>query len=500
MLLVCSGCMNISDDGTNNNSKKDTLLWAVLSAESIYPLGVTNDNFWTLVPNIFDGLVEFDENFRILPSLALSWNNPDSLTWRFYLRHGVKFHNGKDFTAEDVKYSFETFHSSFDSIVSDIIILDNYSIEFKTTEPNPGLLSRLAHTGIIYCRNGTGQPGDHALLGTGPYRLAEYEIDNYTTLERFDQYWGEKPEIRTVVFKAIEDDEGRLNALLSGAIDIAEYNIDDRIDQIIQEENITVVKFPPLSTYIIGFDMRKNGSYGFPDGMNPTADVRVRKAIYQAINITPLINGPFKGFAKPESQLISSYIFGYNPEIKRLPYNVTSSREHLAEAGYAQGFDIAMDCITEGYEYNAENCFLVAQQLSKVGIHVILNNLSSDEYNNKVVSERNTSMYLIGFGTISADGGSMYDLFIRSVGEYVGTYNSGYYSNAEVDRLGAAAAQEMNVGERLRLLQEGFSIALVDDVMVVPLFSQELLALTAKNIELKPRADLRSIVKDIRFT
>jgi peptide/nickel transport system substrate-binding protein len=171
----------------------------------------------------------------------------------------------------------------------------------------------------------------------------------------------------------------------------------------------------------------------------------------------------------------------------------------LAEAGYAQGFDIAMDCITEGYEYNAENCFLVAQQLSKVGIHVILNNLSSDEYNNKVVSERNTSMYLIGFGTISADGGSMYDLFIRSVGEYVGTYNSGYYSNAEVDRLGVAASQEMNSEERLRQLQEGFRIALVDDVMVVPLFSQELLALTAKNIEMQPRADLRSIVKDIRF-
>ncbi len=190
MLLVCSGCMNISNDDANNNSKKDTLQWGVLLKESIYPLNVTNDNFWTIVPNIFDGLVEFDENFRILPSLALSWNNPDSLTWRFYLRHGVKFHNGKDFTAEDVKYSFETFHSSFDSIVSDIIILDNYTIEFRTFEPNPGLLSRLAHAGIIYCRNGTGQPGDRALLGTGPYRLAEYEIDNYTTLERFDQVLG----------------------------------------------------------------------------------------------------------------------------------------------------------------------------------------------------------------------------------------------------------------------------------------------------------------------
>jgi peptide/nickel transport system substrate-binding protein len=496
MLLVCSGCMNISDDGTNNNTKKDTLLWGVLSAESIYPLEVTNDNYWTIIPNIFDGLVEFDENFRILPALAVSWNNPDALTWRFYLRQGVKFHNGNNFTAEDVKYSFETFHRGFDSIVSNIVIIDKYTIEFKTFEPNPGFLSRLAHNGIIFCKNVT---DDQNLVGTGPYRLADYEIDNYTTLEWFDQYWGGKPEITTVVFKAIVNEEDRLNALLSGTIDIAEYNIDDRIDQIMQEENITVVKFPPLSTYIIGFDMRENRSYGYPDGMNPTADVCVRKAIYQAINITPLITGPFQGFAQPESQFISPYIFGYNPEIERLTYNITASRQLLADAGYEQGFDIVMDCITECYEYNAENCYLITQQLSQVGIHVIMNNLSMDEFNSKVVTERNTSMYLIGYGTISADGGSMYDYFIRTIGENLGALNSGHYSNAEVDRLGAAASQEMNSEERLRLLQEGFRIALVDDVMVVPLFSQELLTLTTKNIELKPRADLRSIVKDIRF-
>jgi len=500
MLLFCSGCINISNVDNNNNLKKDTLIWGVMSAESIYPLNVTYGNFWTIIPNIFNGLVDFDENFRIIPSLAVSWNNPDNFTWRFYLRQGVKFHNGNDFTAEDVKYSFDTFHSDFDLIIKEIIIQDNYTIEFKTYEPNPGLLSRLAHTGIIYCKNVTEQPDKQSLIGTGAYRLADYEIGNYTTLERFDDYWGEKPEIKTVVFKAIEDDEERLNAVLSGTIDIAEYNIDDKIDQIMQEENITVVKYPPLSTYIIGFDMRENGSYGFPDGMNPTADLRVRKAIYQAIDIAPLINGPFKGFAQPESQIITPYIFGYNPEIERLSYNVTASKQLLAEARYEQGFDIVMDCITEGFDYNAENCYLITQQLSEVGIHVTMNNLSNDEFDKKVVSERNTSMYLVGWGTASVDGGWVYDSFIRSVGEDLGSYNSGYYSNAEVDRLGIAASKEMNSEKRLRLLQEGFRIAMVDDIVVVPLFSQDLFILTAKNIDLKPRADLRSIVKDIRFS
>lgn len=498
LLSCCSGCLIPTNSDSNNDSLKDTVVLGTLLKETIYPLRVTHDNFWTIVPNVFNSLVEFDENFRIIPALAVSWNNPDNLTWRFYLRQGVRFHNGDEFIAEDVKYSFDTTSRSFDTIIRNITIVDGYTIEFRTYKPYPGLLERLAHTGIIFSKNVAEKDGP-VLIGTGPYRLADYEMNNYTTLERFDEYWGEKPHIKTVVFKAIEDDEARLDALLSRAIDIAEYNIDERFDEIRQEQNITVVTYPPLSTYVIGFDMRQNGSYGFPDGKNPTADVRVRTAIYQAINITPLIEGPFQGLAEPESQLFTAYVFGYDPKIERLPYNLSSARQLLADAGFEQGFNITMDCITEGYPYNAENCYRITQQLSKVGIHVQMNNLSVVDYNKKVVSERNTSMYLVGWGTISVDGGWFYDLFIRSVGEDVGALNSGYYSNPEVDRLGIAASKEMIPAERLVLLQQGFRIALVDDVMVVPLFSQELLVLTANDIDLTPRADLRIVVKDMRF-
>ena len=480
--------------------QKDTLIFGVMSADSIYPLDMTDTNYWTIFPNVFNGLVEFDENFRVVPALAVSWNNPDTLSWRFFLREGVKFHNGDDFTAEDVRFSLDNMSNRFDTIIEDIIVLDSYTIIFKTFEPYPGLLERLAHVGTIYCKNSTEQSGRQGLIGTGPYRIADYEIGNYTTLEWFDDYWGEEPEVKTVVFRVIEDDEQRMNALLSGVIDVAEYNIDDTIDQLQQERNITVVAYPPLSTYIIGFDTRENGSYGYPDGMNPTADPRVRKAIYQAIDIAPLIAGPFKGFAQPASQFITHYIFGYNPTIERLPYNVTASRQLLADAGYEDGFDIVMDSITEGYDYNLENCEMIVEQLSQVGIHVTLNQLSYTEFDTQVIGERNTSMYLVGWGTISVDGGWAYDLFIRSVGENMGQLNTGYYSNAEVDRLGIAATHEMDPRERLPLLQEGFRIALVDDVVVVPLFAQELFILTAADVDLVPRADQRIVVKDIGFT
>jgi ABC-type transport system substrate-binding protein len=189
VVLFCSGCINIIDN-QDNTIKKDNLVWGVLASETIYPLNITDDNYWTIVPNIYNGLVEFDGNFRIVPMLAVSWNNPDDLTWRFNLRHGVKFHNGDNFTAMDVKNTIENMTTKYDTAIEKIIIRDDYTIEFKTYTPSPTLLYNLAYNCIIYCKNTTPEQG---LIGTGPYRLTDYELDNYTKLERFDDYWGENP-------------------------------------------------------------------------------------------------------------------------------------------------------------------------------------------------------------------------------------------------------------------------------------------------------------------
>ena len=159
-LLFCSGCINLSDNENNTDSKKDTLIFGVMSADSIYPLDMSDTNYWTIFPNVFNGLVEFDENFCVVPALAVSWNNPDALSWRFFLREGVKFHTGDDFTAEDVRFSLDNMSNSFDTIIKDIIVLDSYTIIFKTFEPYPGLLERLAHIGTIIVKTVPNNQGD----------------------------------------------------------------------------------------------------------------------------------------------------------------------------------------------------------------------------------------------------------------------------------------------------------------------------------------------------
>jgi peptide/nickel transport system substrate-binding protein len=151
VFLLCSGCLK-TPEVNDHTTKKDTLVWGILAHETINPLEITNDNYWSIIPNIYDGLVEFDVNFRIIPALALSWNNPDNLTWRFNLRQGVTFHNGDSFTAADVKYTIENMTTRYNTTIEEINILDNYTIEFKTYKPTPSLLSNFAHNCIIYSK------------------------------------------------------------------------------------------------------------------------------------------------------------------------------------------------------------------------------------------------------------------------------------------------------------------------------------------------------------
>jgi len=501
IIVGFSGCINNSNiDNGKDIKDKDILIIAVFDNLSIYPFRLNVKNQLTIKPNIYNGLVEFNEMFQIIPALSESWNNPDNLTWRFFLRENVKFHNGYNFTAEDVKYSIDEIYVHYKSFIEEVIVVNNYTIEIKTIAPYPGFLSKLAQGFVIFSKKNIEETENNWPIGTGAYKLSEYVENNYTKLERFDEYWKEKPNIKSVIFRLIEDDQERINELVSGNIDIAEYNINENIDEISKEEGIKLVKFPPLSTYIMGFDLRENGSYRFPDGENPTADLRVRKAIYYAIDIEPLINGPFRGLAIPATQFITPYIFGYNPEIERLSYDADTARDLLEEAGYGEGFDIEMDCITEMYEYNIENTRLIADQLSEIGINVTVNGMSIEEFNQKVVVEKNTSLWLVGWGTISVDGGVVYDYFIRPEGENLtGFYNSGHYINTEVERLGAEASTEIDPKKRLKLLQEGFRIAIVDDVIIVPLFSQELFVLTADYVDIQPRADLKVVVENIDF-
>ncbi|MBU0498225.1 MAG: hypothetical protein KKC68_07545 [Candidatus Thermoplasmatota archaeon] len=212
ILLILSGCITNQNNNTTTY-EKDVYIHAVITNDSIYPFRIISENILLIFTNIFDGLVEFDEFFGIQPDLADSWTNPDHYTWRFNLRHNVQFHNGDPFTAEDVKFSIEEIYISYTTIIKEVTIKDNYTIDFITYNPYPRLLQLLAQNFYVLPHQYYQNPENYWPIGTGPYQLTDYAENNYTTLEQFNNYWGEQPRIKTVVFKIIENADERVDAL-----------------------------------------------------------------------------------------------------------------------------------------------------------------------------------------------------------------------------------------------------------------------------------------------
>ena len=454
--------------------------------------------------NIFNSLVEFDESYRIVPALAETWENPDELTWRFKLRRGVLFHNGDEFNASDVEYTLNQTMTDKENVFNDLLagvdkveVIDDYTIDVVTKEATPVMLNKLVDVLILskeYQESGL----DNGPIGTGAYKLAEHKGGEYIRLIVNENYWKNKPAMETVEFRVIDNDEERIAELLAGNIDIAESLPLNQKSNLEEASGIKVVLKPSTRVIYLSFDFRSQNSYGYLDGKNPISNLLVRKAMYKAIDEQKIIDEIMEGMAVSASQFISADIFGYNPSIKRMEYDQEEARALLSEAGYEDGFQIELDCPNDRYVNDEEICKEVSRQLREIGIEVELNIQPKADFFPKVLG-RNTSFYLLGWATDTADGGEIFDYLLRTVDEDrgFGTYNNGYYSNPLVDVLAEKTAQSIDNGDRLRKMQEGFAIA-AEDVAWIPLHLEELLYGVVDGVDWKPRADVKIKVEDVR--
>jgi len=502
-LLLCvgfSGCINQAEE---DNQKQSELLTIGISDEphgffpwiDSYDVCTLGINF-----NIFNPLVEFDSSFKLFPKLAKSWNNPDNCTWRFFLRDDVTFHNGYKFTAFDVKYTIDEIKNNVTHVLRDLLteieqvnVVDEYTVDFVTYQPFPILLNKLTNIPIMSQRYQQ-ETKEQWPMGTGPYKLQENVTNDHITLVRFNDYAMGQPDITTVIFKVIPKSEDRKNALISKEIDIMEHVPETFVQEILNCSWITMKKISNPTVWYLGFDFRENSS-NFPGQKNPLTDVRVRKALYHAIdvnNITKIL----RLAAEPASQFLSPLIFGYNPVIKRLPYDLNLSRQLLREAGYEHGFNMTLDC-PEGYLLQIEISEEIVRQLSQV-VNISLNLLpTEDEYYSKLYMG-NCSIYFIGWIPATGDGGEIFDYLLRSENHPLGrgSYNFGNYSNQTVDNVTSEVSYTMNQKTRMNLMREGFKVAM-DDVACIPLYISVCNIAYPEYLEWSPRSDLSTLVEEI---
>ncbi len=356
-----------------------TFTWALEQDPSyLAPFGgVPTPNHWGN-ELIYDSLLQWDKDLNIQPALAVSYSTPDNMTYEFKLRQGVKFHNGKDFTAADVKYSFDNIlnppppgsSSVLGQVpaIASVEVIDNYTVRFHMKRPDASMLGFLAwgrYSGIapvdMYKQINPVTQG----IGTGPMKLDEYVPNDHLSFSKYADFWGKPlPYLDHLLMKVIPDEQARVAALRSGAVDGATVSADNaRV--LSADKNLIVLKSTTAAFRELQFTVKAGDN-------KPWADKRVRQAINHAINRQDIIDkvygdGQYSGFVPPgygkyplsESDLKSNYE----------KFDLNKAKQLMADAGFSNGFTLPMLSISQPADYT-QVAEVIKQHLQAIKIDV----------------------------------------------------------------------------------------------------------------------------------
>ena len=466
---------------------------------------------------VYEPLVQYDKDFNLVPALAVSWEQPDPNVWRFKLREGVKFHDGTPFNADDVVFSVKramapTSHfKAYVNGIADVKQIDDNTVEIHTAGPNPVLLRQLTNVFIMNRdwaeKNNATAPQDFAKKeetfsarnanGTGPYKLSSREVDVKTVFAENTDWWGKstKPgNVTEIVYTPIKQAATRTAALLSGEID---FVLDPPAQDLARiQQQAKVVEGNEYRTIYIGLDQKSPElKYSSVKGKNPFSDVRVREALYRAIDVDAIKKVVMRGSSSPTGTMIAPQVNGWTEALsKRVPYDPEKSKQLLKDAGYADGFDVTLDCPNNRYINDEAICQAVVGMWARVGVKASLNAMPRATYFPKVQSY-DTSAYLFGWGVPTFDALYTLQSLIRSKGQGAdGSFNYGGYSNAEVDKLIDQVKTEIDPAKRNAAIHKALEIH-ASEFGHIPLHDQVIPWAMRKDVNVVHRADNRLTVE-----
>ncbi len=465
----------------------------------------------SILSNIFDTLVRFDENIKVHPDLAESWTNPEPKVWIIKLRKGVKFHNGNAFNADDVVFTFNRIKnwkkSGFKgkvSMIDKVEKIDDYTVKFITKKAFPVFLRKLTYVNMLDKETVEGKSDEWIGLhpiGTGPYKFVLWRKGDQIKFKANPDYWAGKPKFDDLIFRVLSNNATRTAAILSGEVDIINRVPVVDVNRIKSNDKLNTFVKPGLRLIYLQMDQfREKSPYvKTSDGKNPFLDVRVRRALYYGINEDAIIKFIMKGFAAPAAQFHPDVVVGYDPTIKRVKYDPAKAKKLLAQAGYPNGFSVVLDAPNNRYINDAQIAQAVASSLAKIGIKVKVNATPKSSFFPRT-AKQDTSFFLIGWASSDGDGSSMLDGVVHSKDDVkgYGRYNNGKYSNADVDRLIEESDANMNPASRVKEMREAQQIAIVKDQSIIPLHYQVDIYASSKKIKFVPRTDSRIWAFDIK--
>ena len=419
--------------------------------------------------NVQESLVKVDRHGKLVPSLAERWHTADNKNYTFFLKKGVRFHNGRELKAADVKYCFERalnpetkhpYAKDYEA-VGDIIVKDDYTVTFALKTVNANFLQNVARAGAsIYPRETVDTMKSHP-VGTGPFRFEEWvRGDRVVLVKNGDYHVKGLPKLDRVTFRFITDPNAVLAALKAGDIDVSLFGLGpEHVQSLLKDARYQVISGDTTNDVILSMN----------NSRKPYNDVRVRRAVTYGINKPDVLKGAMFGMGK----ILGSNVDPLNPYYvdmsKAMSYDPAKAKKLLAEAGYPNGFDTVLK-VTPQYEYTVRSGQVIADNLKKSGVNVKIEQIEWSQWLSRVFREADFDLSIIGHA-------EAWDIKNYANPKYYFRYDSQKFQSL-------FSKSEVTVDDKARReVYAEMQKVLVEEAPVVWLFMHPRLAATKKGVQ-----------------
>lgn len=471
-------------DDTSASSGRTDLNFAITSEpKTLTPFNIDEYTGFTLCYQLYDRLIEIESDGTQTPGLAESWElAPDSQSITFKLRQGVKFHNGNDFNADDVVFTYDNAIASavtagVTSAMDHMEKVDDYTVKLILKEPFAAAVSCVpfAQLSIIDKETYEADPDGFARnpVGTGPYKFVNWEIGNKITLAANDDYYDGAPTIKDLTFKIILDTNTVVMAMQNGEVDICDTAPSAGRATIEADNNLTWYACPSAGSNFIIFNCSKE----------PFNDKRVRQAVAYALDKESIVVGALEGdgqvaqalMARSVPQYPEDFVSAYNEQ------NIEKAKELLAEAGYPNGFDIV--CPTMDSELFVPATEMFQDMLAQIGINVTIEKYERNVWLDKVRVQHDYQFCHMNTNASYPDADYLYPLFHSS---YIASAkNWAEANNPELDALLEQGRGESDAEKRNEIYRQIVEI-MDEECFVAPMYN--------KNMGVAAAAGLKGVV------
>ena len=489
--------------------------------DSIDPHFTATGTHAEALKHVFDTLVWSGDGLELEPRLAESWRAINDTTWEFKLRRGVKFHDGSDFTAADVKFSIERIPlvsgpnptTIYVRRVKETKIIDAHTLHIVTDGAAPVLPNDFIRLFIVSSKAAAGLTKEtaneafnsgKAAIGTGPYKYVSWQPKGDLVLDRFDNFWGPKEPWARHVRKEIPNDAARVAQLKAGQLDLITRVPATDVAALKRDPKINVQTVDTVYVFNVELDMREKAlNVTAKDGSaldkNPFRDLRVREAMDLAIDRKTLAEVSMEGMGKAVNQMVTPSIFGFNKTLGERRYDPVAARRLLADAGYPNGFRTQFSFTQDRLPGDRQVGTSIAQMLAAIGIDAQPNAQPAAVFF-PARTRGDFSMSMSGWGTLTGEAHYTLSSLAHSNDKErkMGAFNVLGYNNPVMDKLLQDAAVEMDIGKRRKFLEDANALLEKDRQRLPIVAVGSAWAMQKDKVTIKPRVDEDTLAMNIK--